>query len=280
MELFKISEFSRLSRIPLQTLRYYDQIGILKPAKIDDTTGYRYYCAEQLLQINRIVIFKELGFTLQQIAQLLHENIPAEQIRGMLRLKENEIQSLLEMEMAKLARIKERVQLVEREGRIEKEQEVVLKQVDAMHLISYSARGTAEDIPWLFHMFDSMLDPSMKSSLTGPKTVLWKETGTKDQLFDFGVGYGIKTESVKLPEQIERSFLPAETMATLLFRSDSTMKESACLDLATWIEQHGYCVRDEQPGREIYVPLSEEPGVELIEIQIPIEARGQSEHGE
>lgn len=74
MELFKISEFSRLSRIPLQTLRYYDQIGILKPAKIDDTTGYRYYCAEQLLQINRIVIFKELGFSLQQIAQLLDEN--------------------------------------------------------------------------------------------------------------------------------------------------------------------------------------------------------------
>ncbi|WP_188069869.1 MerR family transcriptional regulator [Brevibacillus brevis] len=278
--MFKISEFSRLSRIPLQTLRYYDQIGILKPAKIDDTTGYRYYCAEQLLQINRIVIFKELGFSLQQIAQLLHENIPAEQIRGMLRLKENEIQSLLEMEMSKLARIKERVQLVEREGRIEKEHEVVLKQVDGMHLISYSARGTAEDIPWLFQMFDSLLDASLKPSLTGPQTVLWKETGTKDQLFDFGVGYATKTESVKLPEQIERSFLPAETMATLLFRSDSTMKESACLDLATWIEQHGYCIRDEQPGREFYVPLSEEPGVELIEIQIPIVARGQSGHGE
>lgn len=279
MELFKISEFSRLSRIPLQTLRYYDQIGILKPAKIDDTTGYRYYCAEQLLQINRIVIFKELGFSLQQIAQLLHENIPAEQIRGMLRLKENEIQSLLEMEMSKLARIKERVQLVEREGRIEKEQEVVLKQVDSMHLISYSARGAAEDIPWLFQMFDSLLDASLKSSLTGPKTVLWKESGTKDQLFEFGVGYAIKTDSVTLPEQMERSFLPAETMASLLFRSDSTFKESACLDLATWIEQHGYCIRSEQPGREIYVPLSEEPGVELIEIQIPIEARGQIEHG-
>ncbi|WP_409179183.1 MerR family transcriptional regulator [Brevibacillus fortis] len=277
--MFKISEFSRLSRIPLQTLRYYDQIGILKPAKIDDTTGYRYYCAEQLLQINRIVIFKELGFSLQQIAQLLHENIPAEQIRGMLRLKENEIQSLLEMEMSKLARIKERVQLVEREGRIEKEHEVVLKQVDSMHLISYTALGAAEDIPWLFQIFDSMLDACLKSSLTGPKTVLWKETGTKDQLFEFGVGYAIKTESVKLPEQIERSFLPAETMATLLFRSDSPLKESACLDLATWIEQHGYCIRSEQPGREIYVPLSEEPGVELIEIQIPIEARGQSEHG-
>ena len=68
--MFKISEFSKLSRIPLQTLRYYDQIGLLKPAKTDESSGYRYYSAEQLLKINRIVIFKELGFTLQQISAI------------------------------------------------------------------------------------------------------------------------------------------------------------------------------------------------------------------
>lgn len=104
--MFKISEFSRLSRIPIQTLRYYDQIGLFKPARIDRSTGYRYYAAEQLLEINRIVIFKELGFTLQQMVQLLQEDISAEQIRGMLRLKESEIQQLLENEMSKLSRIK------------------------------------------------------------------------------------------------------------------------------------------------------------------------------
>jgi len=63
-----ISEFSNLSRIPLQTLLYYDQIGILKPATTDEVTGYRYYNADQLLRVNRIVILKELGFSLQQIA--------------------------------------------------------------------------------------------------------------------------------------------------------------------------------------------------------------------
>ncbi|GIO29020.1 hypothetical protein J2TS6_01610 [Paenibacillus albilobatus] len=80
--MFKISEFSRLSRIPLQTLRYYDQIGLLKPARIDSLTGYRHYAAEQLLEINRNVIFKELGFTLQQITQLLQEDISACLVRA------------------------------------------------------------------------------------------------------------------------------------------------------------------------------------------------------
>ena len=115
--MFKISEFSKLSRIPLQTLRYYDQIGLLKPAKTDESSGYRYYSAEQLLKINRIVIFKELGFTLQQISQLFQEDISADQIRGMLKLKESEIERQLNTELSKLSRIKERMQLVEREGK-------------------------------------------------------------------------------------------------------------------------------------------------------------------
>ena len=152
--MFKISEFSRLSRIPLQTLRYYDQLGILKPAMTDESTGYRYYYAEQLLEINRIVIYKELGFTLQQIARLLHEDISTEQIRGMLRLKESEIARRLDMERSRLVRVKERMRLLEREGKVNNKQEVVLKRVEAMHMITYASQGTVEDIPSLFEMFD------------------------------------------------------------------------------------------------------------------------------
>lgn len=85
--LFKISAFSRLSRVSLKTLRYYDQIGILKPRKVDHDTGYRYYSADQLLELNRILIYKELGFTLPQITQLLQEHITLENIQGMFQLK-------------------------------------------------------------------------------------------------------------------------------------------------------------------------------------------------
>ncbi|MGE7998428.1 MerR family transcriptional regulator [Lysinibacillus sp. NPDC093190] len=171
--MFKISEFSRLSRIPLQTLHYYDQLGILKPTKTDESTGYRYYSAEQLLEITRIVIFKELGFTLQQIAHLLQEDISAEQIHGMLRLKESEIERLLDIERSKLSQVKERIQLVEREGRMDKEQEVVMKRVEDMHMVTYVSTGTVDDIPFLFEVFDGLLDRNSRSSLSGPQMVLW-----------------------------------------------------------------------------------------------------------
>ena len=271
--MFKISEFSRLSRIPLQTLRYYDQLGILKPTKTDESTGYRYYSSEQLLEINRIVIFKELGFTLQQIAQLLQEEISAEQIRGMLRLKESEIERLLDIERSKLARVKERIQLVECEGRMDKEQEVVIKFVEEMHMITYASLGTLDDIPILFETFNGLLDSRFRSSLSGPQTVLWNTPGSTTHAFELEVGYTVKQDTLKPSEHLNLRFLPSETVATLLFRSDSTFSETACIDLARWIEHNGYRIRDDRPGREFYVPLSGEPDTCLIEIQIPIEER-------
>lgn len=48
--MLKISEFARLTRIPVKTLRYYDDIHLLKPAQVDQFTGYRYYAVEQLPQ--------------------------------------------------------------------------------------------------------------------------------------------------------------------------------------------------------------------------------------
>lgn len=269
--MFKISEFSKLSRIPLQTLRYYDQIGLLKPAKTDESSGYRYYSAEQLLKINRIVIFKELGFTLQQISELFQEDISAEQIRGMLKLKESEIERQLNIELAKLSRIKERMQLVECEGKMDKEQEIVVKRVEFMHMVTYSSMGTVDDIPNLFDIFDGLLDSQIRSALSGPRTVLWNVSGSSAHEFELEVGYAVKSEALRLPENLHFRILPSVTMATMLFRSDSIYSETACVNLAEWIEQQGCRIRDDQPSRETYVPLYGNSGVNLIEIQIPIE---------
>ena len=269
--MFKISEFSKLSRIPLQTLRYYDQIGLLKPAKTDESSGYRYYSAEQLLKINRIVIFKELGFTLQQISQLFQEDISADQIRGMLKLKESEIERHLNSELSKLSRIKERMQLVECEGKMDKEQEIVVKRVEFMHMVTYASTGTVDDIPNLFDIFDGLLDSRIRSVLSGPRTVLWNISGSTAHEFELEAGYVVKSEALRLPEHLQFRSLPSVTMATMLFRSDSIYSETACVNLAEWIEQQGCLIRGDQPGRETYVRLPGNPGVNLIEIQIPIE---------
>lgn len=82
--MFRIGDFCRLSQTPVSTLRYYDEIGLLKPVEVDQFTGYRYYTFDQLARLNRILALKELGFRLDEIARLLDEEVPPQQLHAML----------------------------------------------------------------------------------------------------------------------------------------------------------------------------------------------------
>ena len=46
--MIRIGDFSRMSQTPVSTLRYYDEVGLLKPVEVDHFTGYRYYMFDQL----------------------------------------------------------------------------------------------------------------------------------------------------------------------------------------------------------------------------------------
>ncbi|GIQ62606.1 hypothetical protein PACILC2_11740 [Paenibacillus cisolokensis] len=67
-----------------------------------------------MFRLHRILAYKDLGFTLDQIRTMLDENVSSEQIRGMLRLKKAELQKVLQEETARLARIEERLVQIER----------------------------------------------------------------------------------------------------------------------------------------------------------------------
>jgi len=69
------------------------------------STSYRYYSADQLPRLNRILALKDLGLSLAQVAQLLDGDLPPEQIRGMLRLKQVEAPQKVDEEQARLARV-------------------------------------------------------------------------------------------------------------------------------------------------------------------------------
>ena len=178
----------------------------------------------------------------------------------MLRLKESEIARQLDMERSRLVRVKERMRLLEREGKVNNKQEVVLKRVEAMHMITYASQGTVEDIPSLFEMFDGSHDGRAKSLLYGPQTLLWNVSGASEHVFEFEAGYAVKSDTFKPPEHLQYRSLPSETMATLLFRSDSVYSNRPAWILPNGLSKDGYLVRSDQPGRETYVPLSGEPG--------------------
>lgn len=69
--MLRIGDFARLARVTIKALRHYDEAGLLRPAHVDRTTGYRYYRPEQLDALNRILLLRDLGFALSDIARLV-----------------------------------------------------------------------------------------------------------------------------------------------------------------------------------------------------------------
>lgn len=80
---YRIGEFAKLANVTERTLRYYDKINLLKPSFVSDNT-YRYYKEDDLFILQKILFFKSLGFSLEEIRPLLFdEKNPCELIKSM-----------------------------------------------------------------------------------------------------------------------------------------------------------------------------------------------------
>ena len=67
----QIKEFADFAGVSVRTLHYYDEIGLLKPAHVDNATGYRYYDETSILRMQEILFYRELDFSLKNIKEIL-----------------------------------------------------------------------------------------------------------------------------------------------------------------------------------------------------------------
>lgn len=145
--MFKIGEFSRIGQVSVRMLRHYDKMGLLAPKEVDQFTGYRYYTLEQLPRLNRILALKDLGLSLEEIAQLIQNDLSSEQMRGMLLMKQAQIQQALLEEQMRLQRVAARLRQIEAEDQ-PSPYEVVVKDVEPIRLVKTAATvPTMEQMP-------------------------------------------------------------------------------------------------------------------------------------
>ena len=90
-------------------LRHYDRIGLLHPIHVDQATGYRFYGAAQLADVNRIVALRDLGFGLTEIGDLTGQNMSPPELRAMLTLKQAQAKAELEAVERRLRGIDSRI---------------------------------------------------------------------------------------------------------------------------------------------------------------------------
>ena len=127
---YGIGTVARLAQVSVRTLRYYDELGLLRPTWVDPDTAYRWYAPEQLQRLHRILALRDLGVTLVDIGRLLDEEVSPEQLRGMLLLRRAEAAQRVAVDSARLARVEARLrQLQEVEMA---DYDIVVKRVDAL----------------------------------------------------------------------------------------------------------------------------------------------------
>jgi DNA-binding transcriptional MerR regulator len=139
--MMRIGDFSRLTRVSVKTLRYYDELGLIKPARVDELTGYRYYDLGQYERLNRVLALRDLGFSLESIARVLDEGLSTEQLRGMLRLRRAEVEQRIGEEQGRMSRVDAWLSHLEMEGAMS-DYEVVVKRVEPFKVAS--VRGQVE----------------------------------------------------------------------------------------------------------------------------------------
>lgn len=78
--MLKIGDFSKMSKLTIKALRYYEKEGLVIPKYTDELTGYRYYENNQLIEIARIISLKQAGLSIEEIKRIMLNNEPIENI--------------------------------------------------------------------------------------------------------------------------------------------------------------------------------------------------------
>jgi DNA-binding transcriptional MerR regulator len=273
--MLKIGDFARLSYVPVKTLRYYDELGLITPAHVDTFTGYRYYSLEQLPRLNRLIALKDLGLSLEQIGRILNEGISHEQLRGMLTLKRAEIEDRLQEEQERLSRIEARLRDIELENHMP-EYDVTLKTTPGQLVAACRV-----------HIPENAMVPMILGEAYEATYAHIRENGGKDLTPCMAVWHTSAdtytdedAEAVvpidrELPEseRIKVYELPGGTVASAVLHGDFSGFPQLHIALLRWIEMNGY--RIVGPTREVYLQHDpNRPDESVTEVQYPVARQG------
>ncbi|TWT15250.1 MerR family transcriptional regulator [Reyranella sp. CPCC 100927] len=274
--MFRIGEFAQIAQVSGRQLRFYDQLGLLQPAHIDQQTGYRYYTIRQLPRLNRILALKELGLSLEQIGPLLKDEISPSALRSMLTLKRAQIERSLQEEEARLRHIESRIAQIDKEGKAE-DLDVIVKSVPLTPFLSLNC--TCDSMDEVVRMVRTVAAEGSRQIKPGlrDRLMVVARNDVDSEKLDLDIGFSLtrpSNVSVRIAGDLvlRASELSAvETMATIVRPGTNAESHTSFSTVGRWIEANHYEIAG--ACREVFLEsITEPPGFEgaLVEIQFPI----------
>ena len=269
--MFKIGDFSRLSFVTVKTLHYYDEIGLLKPVKVDRFTGYRYYSADQLPRLNYILSLKDLGLSLDEIATLVNDNLTPVQMRDIFILKKAELQQRVSNEQRRLEQVEKLLKRIEKEG-IMPDYQITIKKIEPVLIASIrQTLPTYGDCGPLFGEIYKYLAKKFIFKPAGQAMMLCHDGEYKDHDVDVEIAVPVN-KKIKESDRVKVYELPGVTQAACtIHRGPYTNISDAYSAIMSWCESNGYELTG--PDREIYFTNPndlKDPSKNITEIQFPV----------
>jgi DNA-binding transcriptional MerR regulator len=273
--MFRSGEFSTIARVSKRLLQYYDEIGLLKPAHVDPQTGYRSYSARQLPRLNRILALKDLGLSLDQIAELLHTDVSDQTIHGMLLMKKAQLEQTLREDLQRLRQIEARI---EQNQHSDRGPDVLVRSIPAQFFLALRAIiPSPEELFQLVAQVQRVILARLDARILGSFVGIVHTDSFRMTNNDVEVGYLLKQpleEPVVLSDEyvLRMRELPAvESMATAIQSGGPDLVFVALGQIAQWIEANGYQIA--RPYREIGIELPTSGIFDemVVEVQMPIE---------
>lgn len=274
--MFRIGEFAQIAQVSGRQLRFYDQLGLLRPARVDEQTGYRYYSIRQLPRLNSILALKELGLSLEQIGPLLAREMSPTELRSMLTLKRAQLERLLQEEEARLRHIESRIAQIDREGKADGF-DVIIKSTPPTPFLAVTC--ICDNMDEAVRMVRTVAEEGtrqIKPTLRD-KLIVVARNNVAAETLDLDIGFSLtrsSNASVRIAGDLvlRATELPAiETMATIVRPGTNAESHSSFGTVGRWIEANAYEIAG--PCREVFLePITGPPGFEgaMVEIQFPV----------
>lgn len=263
--MYKIGEFARAGQVTVKALRHYARLGLLRPGWVDRFSGYRYYTEDQLATLHRILALKELGFSLQQVALLLDDHLQIEQLRSMLKMKQEELAERVRLETERLTRVEERLRQIEQEGKIDvilganaRKEKMELKIVERPAFtvtgLRYEGKNQNKEIPALWDQFNQRSSevPCRGDAAYG---VCFMLPGAPEGVFEYVAGFPVDPTD-PIPQGMVSRTIPARTWAVFEHRGAlNTLGETYQNIYQKWIPSSEY--RPDRDGLDMEVYTDE-----------------------
>jgi DNA-binding transcriptional MerR regulator len=275
---FSTGAFARLAQVSVRTLHHYDEIGLLAPAEVDDRTGYRWYSADQLARVHRILALRDLGFSLTEIQPIADEQVSLDELRGMLRLRRAEASGRIAAEAERLARVEARLRQIEDE-QTPGQYEIVVKSLEPVRLAALRENSPAfgnETLGPIFGRLYGELHTRLArvgGAASGPPVALYYDSADADAPIEVVAALPIGTADVS-DADVDVIDLPAvpRGVATI-HRGTMSRVERGYEALLRWTEETGE--RVDGYSREVYLDCDGEPDTWVTELQFVLEPRNE-----